>query len=257
MKLEDGILTLTMKYKLLALDIDETLTTDGADRVSNLVYEALHQAAKKVQITFVTARAINGLTRFLNNVKLPAQYHVVENGAKVLRPDRSIIYEHYISDKEVQQILDTASPYFLERGFLADEQWVDDTHASDSVTGLSFTCTSIEDEVLLKNSISELPQNFSIYSGRHWTVDEWRAVLVFHQNATKGSGMEYIQKKLGIAKDETIAVGDGMTDLSMFDAAGLKVAMENGEESMKKAADYVCPSVKKDGFVEVIRKYIR
>lgn len=245
-----------MKYKLLALDIDETLTTDGANMPSNLVYEALHQASKKVQITFVTARAVNGLTKFLNNIKLPAQYHVVENGAKVLRPDRSIIYEHYISNNEVQQILDTAQPYFLETGFLADEQWVDDSHANESVTGLSFTCTSEEDEALLKGALTELSQDFSIYSGRHWTVAEWRAVLVFHKHATKGSGMEYIQKKLSISKEETVAVGDGMTDLSMFEAAGLKIAMENGEPSMKEAADYICPSVKKDGFVEVIRKYL-
>jgi len=245
-----------MKYKLLALDIDETLTTESKDSVSPAVLRALHHASDKMRVTFVTARAINELTHFLDNVRLPAQYHVVENGAKVLRPDRSIIYEHYIADNEVQQILDSAQPYFLETGFLADEQWVDDSHANKSVTGLSFTCTSEEDEALLKAAITELPQNFSIYSGRHWTVSDWRAVLVFHKNATKGSGMEYIQKKLGITKEETIAVGDGMTDLSMFDAAGLKIAMENGEESMKNAADYVCPSVKKDGFLEVVRKYI-
>ncbi|PIZ61920.1 hypothetical protein COY16_05675 [Candidatus Roizmanbacteria bacterium CG_4_10_14_0_2_um_filter_39_13] len=245
-----------MKYKLLALDIDDTLTTGGADMVSNAVHHELEKASKKINIVLVTARAINGLTKFLENVDLPPQYHVVENGAKVLRPDRSIIYEHYISDDQVQEILNTAQPYFLETGFLADEQWVDDSHASASVTGLSFTCTSKEDEELLKGSIAELSQNFSIYSGRHWTVSEWRAVLVFHKNATKGSGMEYIQKQLGITKEETIAVGDGMTDLSMFDAAGLKIAMENGEESMKKAADYICPSVQKDGFVEVVRKYI-
>ncbi|MDP4011948.1 MAG: HAD family hydrolase [Candidatus Roizmanbacteria bacterium] len=246
-----------MKYKLLALDIDETLTTESEDSVSPAVLKALHLASEKMHVTFVTARAINGLTKFLDNIRLPAQYHVVENGAKVLRPDRSIVYEHYILDREVQQILDIAQPYFLETGFLADERWVDDTHASDSVTGLSFTCTSKEDEELLKSAITELPQDFSIYSGRHWTVSDWRAVLVFHKNATKGSGMKYIQKKLGISKEETIAVGDGMTDLSMFDAAGLKIAMENGEPSMKEAADYVCPSVKKDGFVEVVRKYMR
>jgi len=245
-----------MKYKLLALDIDETLTTESKDSVSPAILRALHHASDKMHVTFVTARAINGLTHFLDNVRLPAQYHVVENGAKVLRPDRSIIYEHYIADNEVQQILDSAQPYFFETGFLADEQWVDDSHANKSVTGLSFTCTSEEDEALLKAAITELPQDFSIYSGRHWTVSDWRAVLVFHKNATKGSGMEYIQKKLGISKEETIAVGDGMTDLSMFDSAGLKIAMENGEPAMKEVADYVCPSVQKDGFLEVIRKYV-
>jgi len=245
-----------MKYKLLALDIDDTVTKDFCNTASNSVRKALEQASKKIQITFVTARALKGLINFLDNIILPAQYHVVENGAKVLRPDRSIVYDRHIPHTEVQKILNVAEPYYLEPGFLADEHWVDGVVSDVSVTGLSFSCKSEENAIKLKASILTLSNEYTVYSGRHWSVEDLIAVLVFHKNATKGSGMEYIQKQLRISKEETIAVGDGMTDASMFDAAGLKVAMANGEESLKTQADYVCPSIDKDGLVEVIRKYV-
>ena len=245
-----------MKYKLLALDIDDTTTNLGSNTVSMAVQKALEKASQKLAITFVTARAMHELIGFLDNVNLTPQYHVVENGTKVIRPDRSIVYDRHIVHEEAQLILDVARPYFLMPGFLADEHWVDGTEAQGNVSGLSFSCVSVQKAELLKTSIATLNTEYAIYSGRHWSKPHLHAVLVFHKNATKGSGMEYIQKQLGITKEETIAVGDGMTDLSMFDFAGLKVAMENGEQSMKDAAEYICPSVDKDGILEVIRKYI-
>ena len=39
-----------------------------------------------------------------------------------------------------------------------------------------------------------------------------------------------------------MAFGDGENDLSMLRAAGLGIAMENGEEQVKQAADFVTVS---------------
>ena len=68
--------------------------------------------------------------------------------------------------------------------------------------------------------------------------------------------MTYVQEKLNISAKETIAIGDGATDITMFAAAGLKIAMDNGEESLKQVADYVCPSIEDDGLATAIEKYI-
>lgn len=244
-----------MRYKLLALDIDDTVTVDGSHEASFTVRNALKLASKKINISFITARSIQGFFDFLDLIDLPAQYNIVENGAKALRPDRSIVYERHISPSQVQDILNTASPYSTEPGFLSEEHWQDGVVIDSNVTGLSFSCKKHNVD-LLKQSISKLEDKYAIYSGRHWTDPNLAAILLFHKDATKGFGMEYIQKQLGITKEETIAVGDGMTDLSMFEAAGLKVAMENGEDYLKAQADYICPSVKKGGLVEVIQKYI-
>ena len=249
-----------MTYKLLALDIDRTVTGHNLDVCSPRVYESLQKASKLVTIIFVTARSVTQLNSFLANQELPAGYHAAENGAKVLNLDGSYAYDLHIPDIEVQQIVNATSSHFVEIGFLSDTDWYEDTDpvsAEENITGLSFTCSSLEEAKNLEKSLETLPHKYSTYVGAHWTNDKnLAAVLLFHKDGTKGFAMRYIQEKLGISKEETIAVGDGATDISMFDAAGLRVAMANSEEIMLENADYICPAWDKDGVVDVIERYI-
>jgi len=224
------------------------------------VYESLQKASKLVTIIFVTARSVTQLNSFLANQELPAGYHAAENGAKVLNLDGSYAYDLHIPDIEVQQIVNATSSHFVEIGFLSDTDWYEDTDpvsAEENITGLSFTCSSLEEAKNLEKSLETLPHKYSTYVGAHWTNDKnLAAVLLFHKDGTKGFAMRYIQEKLGISKEETIAIGDGATDISMFDAAGLRVAMANSEEIMLENADYICPAWDKDGVVDVIERYI-
>ena len=55
--------------------------------------------------------------------------------------------------------------------------------------------------------------------------------------AGKDKGLEKLCAALGINIKETVFFGDGSNDLGIIKAAGLGVAMENGEEQVKKAAD--------------------
>lgn len=249
-----------MKYKMLALDIDDTLTTEGGQEVSSAVYDALHSAAEHATITFVTARAINRFQQFLEKLKLPKGYHVVENGAKVLDPQGNLEYDLSIGHDEVQEIINIAQPYYLELGFLVDEYWKDDlltVGPENTVTGVSFTCVSETQAHLLEEAVNQLPHQYAVYIGKHWTnPEEWKGILIFHHDATKGKGMRYVQKKLGISAKETLAVGDGATDVSMFEAAGMRVAMSNAVPEMLESADYIAPSVHENGIIDVIEKYI-
>lgn len=249
-----------MKYKLLALDIDETITSEGASTVPSPVLEMLQKASKEIIITFVTARAINRFTLFLESLGLPPGYHVIENGAKILNPQGKVEFDLSIPHDEVQAILDVTRENAHQSGLLSDEHWREDIETFDpdhTITGLSFTCTSEENAEKLTTAVRALPHEYAWYVGKHWDNPEhWKGVLLFHKDATKGNGMRYIQEKLGIHKDETIAVGDGATDVSMFEAAGLKIAMANAVPEMIQQADYVAPSVQENGIIEVIRKYV-
>ena len=53
-----------------------------------------------------------------------------------------------------------------------------------------------------------------------------------------------------------IAIGDGPNDFPMLMAAGFKVAMGNASDDLKAIADYIAPTVEKDGVVDVIEKFI-
>ncbi len=74
---------------------------------------------------------------------------------------------------------------------------------------------------------------------------------VISGKADKGEAVASLSKKLGIAKEEIIAVGDSVNDLAMIRSAGLGIAMQNAMEELKAEADHIACHHK-----EHIAKYI-
>lgn len=69
--------------------------------------------------------------------------------------------------------------------------------------------------------------------------------------------LEEYPQQLGIPIENTVAAGDAANDLSMLRAAGVGVAMCNGTEEAKAAADAVtCRDNNHDGIAEIIEKYL-
>ncbi|HRN70056.1 MAG TPA: HAD family hydrolase [Candidatus Woesebacteria bacterium] len=247
-----------MKYKLLALDIDGTIVVEGTDTIPKRVKKAIQQAAKKVHVSLVSARSKTDLEIMKDLLELPPAYHVLENGAKVMDPKGNILFNLHIPQVEVQEMLNVTNPHFVEVGFCIDNHWINqdiDTSVG-LVTGLSFTCSDYIQGDLLKQALENLPTKYYVYIGRHWLDYNLCGVLVFHRDAHKGNGLQFIQNELNILPEETIAVGDTGFDIPMFEYAGIKVAMGNGEESIHKAANVIAKKVTEEGLADIIEKYI-
>ena len=73
---------------------------------------------------------------------------------------------------------------------------------------------------------------------------------------TKAEGIKFIEEYLGIPHKNTMAMGDSANDLDMVEYAAIGVAMGNGEESLKLAADYVTASVKEAGVAKAIERFV-
>ena len=72
----------------------------------------------------------------------------------------------------------------------------------------------------------------------------------------KGESMMRLAEYLGIPAENVIAAGDEENDISMIEKAGLGVAMINGTEKVKKAADVVTAyDNDHDGLAEILIKY--
>ena len=74
--------------------------------------------------------------------------------------------------------------------------------------------------------------------------------------ATKGQAVKTLCAHLGIELSEVMAFGDGTNDISMIRAAGLGVAMENGEKPVLDAADWIAGNNNDSGMAKVIKKFI-
>lgn len=70
---------------------------------------------------------------------------------------------------------------------------------------------------------------------------------VVEQEASKAEGLKRLCSYYSIPLESTIAFGDSMNDYEIIQTAGLGVAMGNGVEALKAAADYVTDTVSCDG----------
>ncbi len=77
-------------------------------------------------------------------------------------------------------------------------------------------------------------------------------VEVVPKGFNKGQGILKLCQMQGISTADTIAIGDSINDLDMFEVAGTSVAMGNGSSTTKEAADYVTTSMDDDGIYNAL-----
>lgn len=73
----------------------------------------------------------------------------------------------------------------------------------------------------------------------------------------KATALEKLISTLNIKKEDTWAFGDEQNDIDMLKWAGQSYAMENAENSVKEAADFVAPSNDEDGVAVTIESVFK
>ncbi len=243
--------------KLIALDIDGTLVPEHTNNLSPKLIAALSEAKKQVIVTLVSARAQRDQQIIIDALGLQDGYHVLENGTKVLNPNGEIEYSLYLTAQEVLEIQKTAQPTCDSIGFCVDGNWVQECSSSQLHSVSTMSILIHKDRVdSLVSDINKLQFSHCVTVGNHWSDPSLAVLLMSHKNASKGGGLQYVQQRLGISRDETIAVGDGASDVPMMQHARIAVAMGNAEQKAKSSATEIVSSVQDDGVVEVLEKYI-
>ena len=72
----------------------------------------------------------------------------------------------------------------------------------------------------------------------------------------KAKGIQMVMDYYGLDISRSIAIGDSANDMEMIQAAGIGVAMGNGDPRLKAVADYVTDSVADDGVATALEKFL-
>lgn len=80
---------------------------------------------------------------------------------------------------------------------------------------------------------------------------------ITNQNVNKWTALQELMKKMGIQKEEVIAIGDNINDQDMIMNAGLGIATGNSSPKVQEIADEIVASNNEDGVAEGIGKYIK
>lgn len=112
----------------------------------------------------------------------------------------------------------------------------------DDVNKTAFVLKSHQDYLDAKKEFSDL------------VVDSWggKGELALYgavrcTGVDKKTSIQMLMEHMHVTRKETIAFGDGVVDIPMFEACGNSVAMGNATDVVKEAADYVTDGVNQDG----------
>lgn len=76
-------------------------------------------------------------------------------------------------------------------------------------------------------------------------------------SSTKGCAVQFLCEYFHIPIENAIAAGDEENDITMIDAAGIGVVMQNGTASTKQHADYITERDNDhDGIAEIVEKFV-
>ena len=268
-----------MKYKLLVLDVDGTLLNDEREISKRTLAALLKVQQMGVRIVLASGRPTYGLMPLAKTLEL-GNYGVFVlsyNGCQIIKAQNGeILFERRINPEMLPYLEKKAR----KNGF-AIFTYHDDTLITDSPDN-----EYIKNEALLNNlkiiredefstAIDFAPCKCMLVSDKekaligleqHWekrlagTLDAFRSEPYFLEvvpcGVNKANTLGALLEHLGVTREEVIAVGDGVCDVTMLQLAGMGVAMGHSQDSVKVCADYVTASNEEDGVALAVEKLI-
>ncbi|MCY3899810.1 MAG: HAD family hydrolase [Caldilineaceae bacterium] len=74
--------------------------------------------------------------------------------------------------------------------------------------------------------------------------------------ATKGHGLLWLSKRLGVQPERVLAIGDNENDIPMLREAGVAVCMGQSTAVVRAEADWVAPTLEEDGAAVALERFV-
>lgn len=267
-----------MKYKLLVLDIDGTVTNSKKE-VSEKTKEAIiHLQERGIPVAIASGRSPQGTSYVAEKLEFQrfGSYIMPFNGARILNfKTKECVYSKTLPPRLPGKLWKDAQQYGA--GIIT-------YHGDEIVAG---TCPDKYMDIEAKiNGIPvvyhedfgtyvDFPVNKCLMTGEPEDLEALEPVFaqkymheaqVFRsepyfleitpKNVDKAYCLRHLLDILGIKREEMVCCGDGFNDLSMIQFAGLGVAMANAQQKVKEVADYITENDNDhDGIAEVIERF--
>lgn len=266
-----------MKYQILVLDIDGTLTT-SEKKISPATMEALLRLQQAgVCVVLASGRPTAGILPYARELDLKTygNYILSFNGARILNmKTNEIVYDKTLPPDIIPALYEEAIS--THTGLISYE--------GNDVIAATEIDHYMEYEAHINRIAIRLVENFPAYvtfpvnkclmtgEPEHLVSVEkhlkerfcdllniYRSepyfLEIMPQGIDKAASLQRLLSKLNLTQEQMICCGDGFNDISMIEAAGVGVAMANAQDIVKQAADFITGSNDEDGIVTVIRKF--
>ena len=273
-----------MKHiKLVASDLDGTLLNKNKE-ITPRLFDALEKL-DELGIYFVpsTGRPFGTVPKAIKELPF-LKYVITSNGAAIYdAAEQKNIIENFLTPEAVDAVIKIAkelpviTEYFIEgKAYIAKDIYDDlaPFNLTEShVTYIKNSRTPVEDfwnEMKRNNTVLEnINLVFADMELRKETWDRLKAlglasvtaattknIEITSLFATKAKALEKLCEVLGFTSENVLAMGDGDNDMPMIEFAGIGVAMANGEEHIKQAANIIADDCDDFGAAKILEQII-
>ncbi|MDR1780632.1 MAG: Cof-type HAD-IIB family hydrolase [Tannerella sp.] len=268
-----------MKYKLLVLDIDGTLI-NSRKQISARTKTALLKAQQLgVRLVLASGRPTYGVMPIARELEMDRYggFILSYNGCQIINVQTNeLLFEKRINPKMFP---------FLEQLAVRNKLPIFTYHLNKIITNNPRNKRVLSEAKLngmeitgVKNfaeAIDFSPCKCMFVGEDAEALDSLREYLKKHLAGTmdifpseeyfleivptfidKANTLSILADKLKIGKDEILAIGDGVCDVTMLQWAGCGIAMGNAKISVKQCADFVTESNDADGVAIVVENRI-
>lgn len=263
-----------MKYKMLAIDVDDTLI-DDEKRISANTQQALAEALSMgVKVTLATGRMYASAKQIAAQLKLNVPLISYQGALIKNLEDGVVLYERHVPQDAVQFLFDFAERHRLHiQAYVNDELYVkEDNEKIQAYARLSDVPYQVEPDlerlsrlpmpkIIIIDDPDKLDALMPELSERlgnqvHMTKSKPNFLEFMHKEGTKGHAVTFLAEHFGCSLSEVIGIGDSWNDMEMLEVAGLGVAMGNAVPSLKEKADYITRTNNEDGVCHVVETFI-
>ena len=262
--------------KLIVSDIDGTLVPDG--RSGDALNPEYYDVIRELSSMGVTFAACSG-RQFLSMYKVfvpvaDITYFITEGGGAVFDGDRNLMYSKTLPADTVKEIVEDSMniPQLdvmvtgLKRAYCRSRdsemyRWMVDDYGFDiEAVGNRIVC--VDDDVA---KVSLYHHNKAEELAKEKFIPKWEKKIkvtiagiqwvdCVSPESGKGNALGFLQDKLQVKPEETVAFGDNQNDIEMFERSGTSYAVANAREEVRKAASAVCDPMEEDGVLKILKE---
>ena len=265
-----------MNYKMLVVDMDDTLLTDNHEISSENKEMLLRAQQMGVYVVLASGRPTSAMIEFAKELQCDVNnsFMISFNGSVItdLKEDK-ILFEHSLTKEQIHSLYDFSQQNNTHIITYIDGQIISEKHSEyidieknitglklnivssfkDTVTTSAVKCILLEEPEYLKSVETVLKAampDLSICMSKPFFLE------AAPNGIDKGASIKILAEKLNIQQTEIIAVGNAGNDLTMVQYAGLGVWVDNVDAELRHHADVIVASNNDHGVAEVVRRFI-
>ena len=260
--------------RLLLSDVDGTLVTAKKELTPEAVRAVQRLGEAGILFAVTSGRPPRGLRMLIEPLQLTTPISGF-NGGLIVNEDLVTMQELVILDGVVGPIIEVLRDHGLSVWVYQGTDWfvldLDGPHVAHEATVCQFMPTQLDDfdgvrgdivkivgvsddpetiEKATKALNDEFSSNVSATSSQTYYID------VTHQDANKGSVVDFLATTFSFNSAHIATIGDMSNDVLMFERSGLSVAVGNASDEVKAKATYTTTSNDDNGFANAVERFI-